>query len=377
MTQIRLPRGKWEYDSLAPLGPEGSWGTVYEGHSPERGRLAIKRLKTRPVGEEDGIGAAVERDPGNVLTTYDVGQDAESGEWFVVMARADENLQSHLDAGGRFQEPESVRLLRRIVGGLLALPGVVHGNLKPRNILRLGDGWVVGDFGVAPSGAWPGAATAVRTCPNSHFAAPEIWRGEPAAAASDVYALGCLAHCLIAGKPPFDGSTVEELRHQHLSAAPPPLGGVSGTYQALVAMMLRKPAEARPSLTRLADQLDRLIQSEGQAQRGALAPGGGGRAPDLGVGPHRSASELDQARREKRDRLADQAFGILDSLFKDLCDRIVELTASAPFSGNHPRLHACLSMGGARLELRSRTRGAIPPHRLGRHRGRFAAPEPG
>ena len=56
-----------------------------------------------------------------------------------------------------------------------------------------------------------------------HYMAPELWAGEPASRASDVYALGVLLHCLCCGSPPFDGADVVELAARVQGTTPIPL----------------------------------------------------------------------------------------------------------------------------------------------------------
>ncbi len=56
-----------------------------------------------------------------------------------------------------------------------------------------------------------------------HYMAPELWAGEPASRASDVYALGVLLYCLCCGSPPMDGADVVELAARVQGTAPVPL----------------------------------------------------------------------------------------------------------------------------------------------------------
>ncbi|MEZ4452691.1 MAG: bifunctional serine/threonine-protein kinase/formylglycine-generating enzyme family protein [Nannocystaceae bacterium] len=56
-----------------------------------------------------------------------------------------------------------------------------------------------------------------------HYMAPELWRGEPASPASDVYALGVLLYCLCCGNPPTRANTVLELATMVQNEDPEPL----------------------------------------------------------------------------------------------------------------------------------------------------------
>jgi serine/threonine protein kinase len=95
--------------------------------------------------------------------------------------------------------------------------GVVHGDIKPDNILliRTADRHrfvKLLDFGLArPQSAESDGS--VRGTPE--YLAPERIRKAPASVASDIYALGILFYELLVGKPPFRGNTTDVLR-QHL-----------------------------------------------------------------------------------------------------------------------------------------------------------------
>ena len=86
---------------------------------------------------------------------------------------------------------------------------IVHGDLKPSNVLVTRDGSVkLVDFGVASLrtdayAAPPESGPAGPKALTPGFAAPEQVRGEPLSAATDVYALGVLLHILVTGRHPF------------------------------------------------------------------------------------------------------------------------------------------------------------------------------
>lgn len=92
--------------------------------------------------------------------------------------------------------------------------GVVHGDLGPNNVLLSWDGEVkVSDFCVmravwAEAGADPPAHP--RLGQKLGSASPELARGLPPSAASDVFALGVLAYELLSGRHPFLGRSPRE-----------------------------------------------------------------------------------------------------------------------------------------------------------------------
>jgi len=101
--------------------------------------------------------------------------------------------------------------------------GVVHRDVKPGNVLLTSDGGAkLGDFGMAVSVQADASSTTLRAG-TPFYTAPEIWRGQFASAATDIYALGATFFHLLTGRPPFASATLEELMTAHLEAPVPDL----------------------------------------------------------------------------------------------------------------------------------------------------------
>ena len=126
--------------------------------------------------------------------------------------------------------------------------GIIHRDVKPGNILiNQRDGTAkLGDFGMAVSALRATQPTVRAGTP--HYFAPEIWRGEPASIATDLYALGATYYYLLTGRPPLDGSTIEGLSVAHQRqevVAPPELAtGVAASCMRVVRRcMAKSPVE--------------------------------------------------------------------------------------------------------------------------------------
>lgn len=130
--------------------------------------------------------------------------------------------------------------------------GVVHRDIKATNILLNGNGapYLI-DFGVAASGDGnPGGGSLIA-------ASPQQLDGQAPQAADDIFALGGLVYELVAGRSPYSPiDTENDIR----SKVPEPLRQADGSplppaVQALVADMLAKRAEDRPTAAELIDRL--------------------------------------------------------------------------------------------------------------------------
>jgi len=75
------------------------------------------------------------------------------------------------------------------------------GDLKPDNILYHDGKWKIADFGIARFVEEATASNTLKEFLSPWYAAPEQWRLERATHGTDVYALGCIAFCLLTGKP--------------------------------------------------------------------------------------------------------------------------------------------------------------------------------
>jgi serine/threonine protein kinase/formylglycine-generating enzyme required for sulfatase activity len=95
-----------------------------------------------------------------------------------------------------------------------------------------------------------------------YYMAPELWRGEPASRASDVYACGVLLYILSSGGPPLSGSSAIELARLSQETVPRPLRvaapWVDERLAAIIDRCLRAPSERYASGDELCSALEAL-----------------------------------------------------------------------------------------------------------------------
>ena len=189
------------YQLVDILG-EGGMGVVWRAHDSVLDRdVAIKILAPHLDGDElelrlareARILAALEH-PG-IVPVYDVGSSTDGSTWYAMrLVRG-----TPLDVAAR--DGRDRRDLLRIVEQLCDTVayahahGVVHRDLKPRNVMLGPFGEVlVLDWGVARDGSGEHTGTVVGT---PGFMSPEQAEGRPADVRSDVYGLGAILNELI------------------------------------------------------------------------------------------------------------------------------------------------------------------------------------
>ncbi len=137
--------------------------------------------------------------------------------------------------------------------------GVVHGNLKPTNILLNQRGGTQSRLGTPVLTDFALSKLVAKRYSNEIplYLAPEQIKGEPAGECSDIYALGVLLYELYTGTPPFRGSRPIAVMMQHVNALPtsPDLvnPGVSPALaQVILRCLAKDPRRRFPNATSLA-----------------------------------------------------------------------------------------------------------------------------
>jgi hypothetical protein len=161
------------------------------------------------------------------------------------------------------------RMIRQLADALgeAHRQGLVHGDIKPENILltsRAGQMSVkVVDFGVARRVDTPGGVT-VGT---PGYVAPEQLTGTPPDARADLFALGVVLYELITGRQPFTGRSDVETFFNTLNVDPD--FSMDGPYAELLPIARRalekSPAKRYPSADALIVDIDHATEGDADA----------------------------------------------------------------------------------------------------------------
>jgi hypothetical protein len=331
----------WTFDEAAQLGETGGFGDVFRGKG-DYGAVAIKRLKlTRHQAADRELKIAEhlkDKRLKHVVPILDSGLDTASDRYFIVMPLCDGSLEAHLaKSGGKLPQPEAISVLMEIMSGLQEVREIIHRDLKPANVLRHNGVWKVADFGIAKFVEDSTSLQTLKGFLSRHYAAPEQWRDEAATPRTDVYALGCIAHRLIAGQPPFMGTPEKSIRDQHLTEPPPTLSSVNNKIATLISLMLRKSPQMRPSLGDCLEQLTASVNMNIPATPAVQALADAARQIADEQARVDAAVKATVVTSEKRQELAIEGIHQLRGLRDQLIDRL--LSQSAGFRENSDGLY--------------------------------------
>src|SRR6266550_7703197 len=155
----------------------------------------------------------------NILPIITAG--AREGLMFYVMPLiSGESLRERLRRDKQLPINDAVRILCEVAGALAYAhkQGVIHRDIKPENILLQDGQAVLADFGIAAALAGPGHVTGERlthtgmTIGTVGYMAPEqALGGSDIDSRADIYSLGVVAYEMLAGKPPFVGTTTQAI----------------------------------------------------------------------------------------------------------------------------------------------------------------------
>ena len=201
----------------------------------------------------------------HILALHDSG-DADGFLFYVMPYVAGESLRHRLDREKQLSLDEALAITRQVASALAHAHArnVIHRDVKPENILLHEGEAMVTDFGIAL--AVSAAADDRLTQTGIAVGTPAYMSPEQAAseraldARSDVYSLGCVLYEMLAGEPPYTGSTAQVLIAKRLVDPVPAVRRLRaavpvGVEQALTKALAKVPADRWASALAFAEAL--------------------------------------------------------------------------------------------------------------------------
>lgn len=215
---------------------EGMMATVYRARDTALDRLvAVKLLHPVACRESTFVDRFLDMERRiarlfhpHLVTIYDAASGDE-GCYVVMEYVAGGSLRDRLRADVPLPPAEAVRLVSEVAEALQLLHehGIVHGDLKPDNILLDAFGSAkLADFGIAHLATTTGVITRESLGGTAAYLAPEQVREGTADRRSDLYSLGIVAYELLAGRRPFEGDNWVAVVAQRLERDPVPVSSV-------------------------------------------------------------------------------------------------------------------------------------------------------
>ncbi|MDD5677410.1 MAG: serine/threonine-protein kinase [Kiritimatiellae bacterium] len=240
---------------IGKLG-SGGMGVIYHAMDKELGRHVALKVMKKELGannefvqsfKHEAQAAAALNHP-NVVQIYSFGQ-VESQFYIAMELVSGGRLDEMIDNGVALEETRALEIHLQVVAGLRAASeaGLVHGDIKPANILfgLNGEAKVV-DFGLASYIGQQQQGGAVWGTP--YYIAPEKARGKRVDFRSDIYSLGATLFHVLTGQVPFDGATSTDVVMARLNQPAPNLLDINPDLHPETAALVARMLEVDPSM---------------------------------------------------------------------------------------------------------------------------------
>ncbi|HEV8360789.1 MAG TPA: serine/threonine-protein kinase [Candidatus Thermoplasmatota archaeon] len=276
------------YEVLRRLG-SGGYATVYLARDGPGGRLVVlKRIREDMAGPRGALDAALRElevarrvsHPG-LVAVHDMVR-LDDGAVVVMEFVEGGSLRDLLTREGRVSDTRVAALLNEALDALQALhdAGIVHGDVKPENLLLTHDGHVrLADFGAARSAlagrTLVGAMASGGSGPGTlRYMAPEQALGQAATPRSDLYSLGAVACEALTGAPYVDdaGRSAYDVLRRVVEGTPGAAAMPVRWKEFLAGALARDPAARFPSAAAMRAALGARWAGDAGRARASASP---------------------------------------------------------------------------------------------------------
>ena len=251
--------GPYELRSLIGVG---GMGEVYRAYDTVRDRMVAVKLLRAEVAVDPGFQEGFRRESRvaarlqepHVIPVHDFG-DIDGVLYIDMRLVEGANLKDVLRTDGPLEPRRAASIITQVAAALDAAhaDGLVHRDIKPENVLLTPDDFAyLVDFGIAHVGGDASMTMTGVLIGSSAYMAPERFGDDPVGPPADIYALTCLLHECLTGRPPFEAGDVRQLMSAHMFVPPPRPSimrrGIPRAFDGVIARgMAKEPAARFPS----------------------------------------------------------------------------------------------------------------------------------
>ena len=244
------------YEILEIIGT-GAHGRVARAHDPMIGRLVAIKLFPKELASGEARQRFIQEarvvgqlSHPSIITLHDMGIDEATQTPYLVMEYLEGQPLDRILEKGSVPYPRACAWAAEVACalGVAHRKGVIHGDVKPANMLITDDGRLkLMDFGMARLASRDSKATPLVGTPA--YWCPEQIMGKPQDARSDLFSLGVVLYEMVTGKRPFDADSLQAICSRVLSSTPLPPShanpSVPSNFDGIVARCLAKDPAAR------------------------------------------------------------------------------------------------------------------------------------
>jgi serine/threonine protein kinase len=251
------PRLIGPYQLLGRLGA-GGMGRVFLGMSAAGRPVAVKIVHAELAADPEfrarfGSEVAAARKVSGLFTALVVDADVDAPvPWLATSYVAAPSLSETVRSRGPLTAGSLLSLATGLAKSLTAIhaAGVVHGDLKPSNVLLALDGPRVIDFGISQAAEATPLGRAGLVVGTPSFMSPEQAQGQDVGPLSDVFSLGAVLAFAATGRKPF-GTGQPAAVLERVVGGTADLKGAPAGVRPLIERCLAKDPDGRPTAAEL------------------------------------------------------------------------------------------------------------------------------
>lgn len=264
--------GKYEIKGL--IG-RGAMAEVYRAHNPVlKNDVAIKVMNPGIMDNEEAAArfrreaqAAARLSHPNVMRVFDF--DIEGNIYYMVMELLEGRTLRDLLREYREGMPheQAIEIIKQLAGAVdyAHQQGIIHRDIKPTNIIMVGERAVLSDFGLARISDQAQLTATGSSAGTPAYMSPEQASGEKITTRSDIYSIGITLYEMITGAPPFQGETFASILVQQIQAQPRMpseiVADIDPVLEAVIMRALSKsPDERYPTAHAMLEDLERKLE---------------------------------------------------------------------------------------------------------------------